>query len=146
MNLLTLSDRRQLAVVALMVVMALGAGCSSSSKGGSSSASNAQPADSPAWTAGPNGTMVPVSITDQHIIMPATLPAGQCIFQITNNTKKPRDLRITGDGVYTSLLDPLQPGESGEMLVQLHPGPFTATCLDGKHGSTGISFQFKATP
>jgi hypothetical protein len=77
--------------------------------------------------------------------MPTTFPSGQTLFQITNNSKHQRDLQITGDGVDTSLLYPLNPGDSGEMAANLHPGKYKATCLDGSHGSAGVSFSFTVT-
>jgi hypothetical protein len=77
--------------------------------------------------------------------MPTTFPSGQTLFQITNNTKHQRDLQITGDGVDTSLLYPLNPGDSGEMAENLHPGKYKATSLDGSHGSAGVSVTFIVT-
>jgi hypothetical protein len=103
------------------------------------------PAAAPTYSKSANGTMVPVTITDSRIIMPTTFPSGQTLFQITNNSKHQRDLQITGDGVDTSLLYPLNPGDSGEMAANLHPGKYKATCLDGSHGSAGVSFSFTVT-
>jgi len=92
------------------------------------------------------GSVVMVTITEHHIMMPTRLQAGQLTFQIMNDTKHERDLQITGDGVDTSLLDPIDAGDNGELIITLHPGPYTATVLDGENGSPGIKLQFTAIP
>lgn len=130
-----------IACVCLLVTVPCG-GCSSS--GGKA---NSSQTESDVATPGASaGSVVMVTITEHHIMMPTRLQAGQLTFQIMNDTKHERDLQITGDGVDTSLLDPIDAGDNGELIITLHPGPYTATVLDGENGSPGIKLQFTAIP
>ena len=113
--------------------------------GCASSKAKTNSAPAPTYRQTAAGPAVPVSITDKRIIMPTRIPPGQATFQITNNTKHQRDLKIIGDGVDASLFTPIEPGATGEMLVNLHPGQYTVTALDGQHMSAGVSAQLTVT-
>jgi hypothetical protein len=123
----------------VLVSSAILSGCATSNR----SADHSTPA--PGYTQTASGTVVPVSITEHHIVMPARIPPGQTTLQITNNTKHQRELKITGDGVNASLFTAIDPGATGEMLVNLHPGQYTVTALDGTHMSPGVSAQLTVT-
>ncbi len=101
----------------------------------------ASPVASPAAEAG----AVEVSLSDFVIDMPATLPAGPTVFNVSNDGEAPHNFEIEGQGIEMELESDLQPGESGTLEVDLQPGTYTIYCPVGNHADMGMELELTVT-
>jgi uncharacterized cupredoxin-like copper-binding protein len=85
------------------------------------------------------GETVDVSETD-FAIDPAdpTVNAGTVTFDITNDGEVVHNLEVEGNGVEEALEQDLQPGQSGELTVDLEPGTYEWYCPVGDHAEQGM--------
>ena len=99
----------------------------------------AQAADGDALVA---GEQVPVSLTEFAITMPATLPAGEVTFAITNDGTFTHNFEIENEdlGVEEELETPLEPGETGhaDRSISL-PAPTRSTARSATTGTRAWS-------
>src|SRR6187455_1206040 len=86
------------------------AGCGSS---GSNSSKPEPSAIQPVFTRTDNGIVTQAVLTDDKITMSSALPAGPTIIKVVNNGKKFHNFRVIGDGIDNSILDGLQPNQTG---------------------------------
>jgi uncharacterized cupredoxin-like copper-binding protein len=78
---------------------------------------------------------VTVSEKEFKIDMPTTLPAGTTTFEVTNHGTIAHSFEIEGQGIEKRLAQPLQPGQSATLTVDLKPGAYEAYCpVDGHKG------------
>jgi iron uptake system EfeUOB component EfeO/EfeM len=68
------------------------------------------------------GHDVEVSLGERHLEMPTTVEAGEVTFTVRNEGSENRGFKISGPGLERSLTEPLPPGESETMTVNLQPG------------------------
>ena len=104
------------------------------------------PAETPAAAAeGP--ALVDVSLTNFAIDMPAELAAGPTRFVIVNNGAAPHNLVVEGEGTTKRLANNLQPGQSGNLNVDLAPGTYTVFCPvgEGAHRANGMELELTVT-
>ena len=76
---------------------------------------------------------VEVTLQDDSIQMPETIQAGQNDFVVTNRGKKEHNLQIEGHGLRESFEQPLQPGETRTMRIELPPGSYNVRCPLSDH-------------
>jgi plastocyanin len=81
---------------------------------------------------------VEVRLHGRTIEMPATLPPGETTFVVTNTGEHEHNFEIEGQGIEEELESNLQPGESGELTVDLRPGTYTVYCPVGDHREEGM--------
>ena len=81
---------------------------------------------------------VEVRLHGRTIEMPASLPAGETTFMVANEGEDEHSLEIEGNGLEEELESSLQPGESGELTVELEPGTYTVYCPVGDHREEGM--------
>jgi len=79
----------------------------------------------------------PVAVSEKEFMidMPTTLPAGTTTFNVTNDGTITHSFEFEGQGIEKRLAQPLQPGQSGTLTVDLKPGTYEAYCpVDGHKG------------
>jgi predicted lipoprotein with Yx(FWY)xxD motif/uncharacterized cupredoxin-like copper-binding protein len=103
----------------------------------------ASPAASP--VAAGEANTVDVTLTDFAIDMPAELPAGRTVFNITNDGDAEHNFEVEGNGIEEELEENLQPGESGTLEVDLQPGTYEIYCPVGNHADMGMELELTVT-
>ena len=87
------------------------------------------------------GGQVPVSLAEFAISMPSSLPAGRVTFAITNDGTITHSFEIEGNGVEKSLKNPLEPGQTDMLSVNLDPGTYTVYCPIDDHRGQGMELE-----
>jgi uncharacterized cupredoxin-like copper-binding protein len=87
------------------------------------------------------GGQVPVSLAEFAISMPSTLPAGRVTFAITNDGTIAHSFEIEGNGVEKALKNPLEPGQTDMLSVNLDPGTYTVYCPIDDHRGQGMELE-----
>lgn len=64
--------------------------------------------------------------------------AGTVTFDVKNDGQIAHNLEVEGDGVEEELEQDLQPGDSGELTVDLQPGTYEWYCPIGDHAEQGM--------
>ncbi|HVS04174.1 MAG TPA: cupredoxin domain-containing protein [Thermoanaerobaculia bacterium] len=85
-----------------------------------------------------DGAEVHVGLSDYAIDMPATLPAGPTTFHVENQGTVEHGFEVEGEGIEEELASHLQPGESGELTVDLRPGTYEVYCPVEDHEERGM--------
>ena len=67
-----------------------------------------------------------------------TVKPGTVTFKATNDGQALHNLEIEGDGVEEELPQDLQPGDSGELTVDLEPGTYEMYCPVSNHAELGM--------
>jgi hypothetical protein len=67
---------------------------------------------------------VDVSLGKTHMEMPTNVDAGEVTFKVTNIGTENRAFKISGPGLERYFTQPLPPGESQKMTVNLEPGVY----------------------
>jgi hypothetical protein len=67
---------------------------------------------------------VDVSLGKTHMDMPTNVDAGEITFEVTNVGTEKRAFKISGPGLERYFTEPLPPGESEKMTVNLEPGVY----------------------
>jgi uncharacterized cupredoxin-like copper-binding protein len=82
---------------------------------------------------------VDVSLTE-FAIDPANpaVNAGTVTFNVSNGGEIVHNLEVEGNGVEEELEQDLQPGDSGELTVDLEPGSYEWYCPIGDHAEQGM--------
>jgi uncharacterized cupredoxin-like copper-binding protein len=87
-----------------------------------------------------SASTVAVRLVEYRIEMPATLPAGPTTFAVRNDGKRKHNIEIEGQGLEAKLPSDLDPGQRGELTVDLKPGQYEVYCPvrdhKAKHGMT----------
>jgi len=87
------------------------------------------------------GGQVPVSLAEFAISMPSTLPAGRVTFAITNDGTITHSFEIEGNGIEKQLKNPLEPGKTDMLSVNLEPGTYTVYCPIDDHRAQGMELE-----
>jgi len=69
-------------------------------------------------------TDVEVSLGETHMGMPTSVDAGEITFKVTNLGTEKRGFKISGPGLERYFTEPLLPGESQKITVNLQPGEY----------------------
>ena len=89
-------------------------------------------------TAGGGGETVALSETEYKIApADATVKAGSVTFDVSNDGQTVHNLEIEGDGVEEGTED-LQPGDTGQLTVDLQPGIYEMYCSIDGHEDLGM--------
>jgi uncharacterized cupredoxin-like copper-binding protein len=64
--------------------------------------------------------------------------AGTVTFDVSNDGELVHNLEVEGGGVEETLEQDLQPGDSGELTVELEPGSYEWYCPIGDHAEQGM--------
>jgi uncharacterized cupredoxin-like copper-binding protein len=87
------------------------------------------------------GGQVPVSLAEFAISMPTSLPAGRVTFAVTNDGTIAHSFEIEGNGVEKALKNPLEPGQTDMLSVNLDPGTYTVYCPIDDHRGQGMELE-----
>lgn len=83
----------------------------------------------------PQEQTVQVSVTDDHIEMPASLPAGMTKFEVKNSGTHEHSFGIEGPGGDETLEKSIKPGETATLEMALDAGTYRIYCpVDQQHG------------
>lgn len=94
----------------------------------------------------PAGETVQVSLMEFGIDMPATLPAGETVFAVTNDGSMRHNFEVEGQGTERELERDLEPGESDTLRVELEPGTYQVYCPVEDHEERGMSMELRVSP
>jgi uncharacterized cupredoxin-like copper-binding protein len=67
-----------------------------------------------------------------------TVKAGTVTFNVSNDGEIVHNLEVEGNGIEEELPEDLQPGDSGELTVDLPPGTYEWYCPIGDHAEQGM--------
>lgn len=84
---------------------------------------------------------VDVDLIDGQINMPITLAPGLITFNVTNSGTMEHSFEIEGQGLEAELDPHLQPGESGQLQVELAAGTYTVYCPVADHADQGMRLE-----
>lgn len=81
---------------------------------------------------------VEVTLDDFVIEMPDAVPAGFVVFETVNRGTNEHSFEVEGNGVHEELPDPVQPGNTMELTLQLEPGTYRVYCPVEDHAERGM--------
>jgi Cu-Zn family superoxide dismutase len=85
---------------------------------------------------------VSVGLDEYFIVMDSVLKPGATTFVVTNRGRMSHGFAIEGPDVSRSLAEPLQPGETRTITLDLVPGDYFAFCPIGDHRQLGMQEAF----
>jgi plastocyanin len=136
--------RKSLALIAIVIPLALAlAACGDDDDEEPTSAATRETTkeetttDDAAQTGG-GGEELTISETE-FALDPAdpTVAAGEVTITATNDGATVHNLEVEGDGV-EEITDDLDPGQSGELKLDLEPGEYEMYCAIGTHAAQGM--------
>lgn len=134
--------RKSLALIAIVIPLALAA-CGDDDDEETTSAATTETTteetttDDAAQTGG-GGEELTISETE-FALEPAdpTVAAGEVTITATNDGATLHNLEVEGNGV-EEITDDLDPGQSGELKLDLEPGEYEMYCAIGTHAAQGM--------
>jgi len=134
--------RKSLALIAIVIPLALAA-CGDDDDEETTSAATSETTteetttDDAAQTGG-GGEELTISETE-FALDPAdpTVAAGEVTITATNDGATVHNLEVEGNGV-EEITDDLDPGQSGELKLDLDPGEYEMYCAIGTHAAQGM--------
>ena len=134
--------RKSLALIAIVIPLALAACGDDDDEETTSAATNETTTeetttDDAAQTGG-GGEELTISETE-FALDPAdpTVAAGEVTITATNDGATLHNLEVEGNGV-EEITDDLDPGQSGELKLDLEPGEYEMYCAIGTHAAQGM--------
>jgi uncharacterized cupredoxin-like copper-binding protein len=91
------------------------------------------------------GVPVEVTLTSYEIEVGDSVPAGEVVFELTNDSDHDHGFAITGDGVDRTLVEQVEPGSTSEASIELEPGTYTVWCPIGDHRDRGMEAELTVT-
>ena len=92
------------------------------------------------------GQNVQVQVTDQQIQMPASLPMGRTTFEVTNSGSHAHSFGITGPAGDKVLEEPLEPGETATLEMDLATGTYRVYCPVDQNSGHALQVALNVTP
>jgi plastocyanin len=131
-----------MALIAIMIPLALAA-CGDDDDDDTAAAPETTTAeetttDDTAGTGGGGGESLTISETE-YALDPAdpTVAAGEVTITAVNDGATVHNLEVEGNGV-EEITDDLNPGDSGELTLDLEPGEYEIYCAIGSHAAQGM--------
>ncbi len=131
--------RKLLALVAIMVPLALAA-CGDDDEATTAASEDTTTTEEATETTTTSGGGETVAITETDFAIDPSDPAvkaGLVTFDITNDGATVHNLEIEGDGV-EEVSDDLNPGDTGQLAVDLAAGSYEMYCNIGNHADLGM--------
>jgi len=88
-------------------------------------------------------TEVEVRLFDRTLEMPASLPQGHVTFVVVNDGAEAHGFEIEGRGLEAALEQPLPPGGTGELQVDLAAGTYHVYCPLDDHRRQGMEHRLE---
>jgi uncharacterized cupredoxin-like copper-binding protein len=130
---------------ALMLTLALAAGCSSQPKAEAQKPADAKVSSTPAPTVTEQKGPVEVKLTELKIEMPTALSAGATTFKVTNTGSDVHSFEVEGNGIEKELGTKLEAGQTKLLQVNLKPGMYKVYCPVDGHKMIGMSLDLTVT-
>jgi plastocyanin len=134
--------RISMALIAIMIALALAA-CGDDDDDDTAAAPETTTAEETttedtAGTGGGGGESLTISETE-FALDPAdpTVAAGEVTITAVNDGATVHNLEVEGNGV-EEITDDLNPGDSGELTLDLEPGEYEIYCAIGTHAAQGM--------
>jgi plastocyanin len=136
--------RKSLALIAVVIPLALAA-CGDDDDDDTTAAATAETTteettttDDTAAAGGGGGEELTISETE-FALDPAnpTVAAGEVTITAVNDGATVHNLEVEGNGV-EEITDDLDPGQSGELMLDLQPGEYEIYCAIGSHAAQGM--------
>ena len=89
---------------------------------------------------------VQVQLTDQQIQLPASLPSGMATFEIKNTGSLEHSFAIAGPAGEKVLDEPLKPGETAEIEMELGTGTYRVYCPGERANGHSLQAALNVTP
>lgn len=125
-----------------VALLALTGGCESEP---SRAGRGAGDATAPAGGGGTSQT-INVELTQDEIRMPNTLRAGPVTFVVKNTSQQVHSFAIEGKGLDGEIGEPLAPGDTRSMVVDLRPGNYRVYCpIMEQHGGASMEVALIVT-
>ena len=128
----------------LAVILVAGAGCTAAPASPAADQAPASGVETPGLP-GTGANTVEVQLEEFTITMPASIPAGQTVFEVTNVGTEEHSFRIEGQGVEAELEHHLQPGETLNLEVDLAQGIYDVFCPVEDHAAEGMQLDLTVT-
>ncbi|MDX6581847.1 MAG: hypothetical protein QOI10_1031 [Solirubrobacterales bacterium] len=127
-----------LAIVAPLALAACGSSSDSTSTAASSSTTESTTAASTTASGG-GGQTVAIGETEYKLDpSDPSVKAGSVTFDVSNDGSTVHNLTIEGNGIEEQATDDLQPGDSGDLTVDLKPGKYEIYCSIDGHKDLGM--------
>ena len=91
------------------------------------------------------GVPVEVTLTSYEIEIGDSVPAGEVVFELTNESDHNHAFAISGNDVDETLVDQVEPGSTTEASIELEPGTYTVWCPIGDHRDRGMEAEVTVT-
>jgi plastocyanin len=133
--------RKSIALIAIMIPLALAA-CGDDDDDDTAAAPETTSAETTTedtgGTGGGGGESITISETE-FALDPAdpTVAAGEVTITAVNDGATVHNLEVEGNGV-EEITDDLNPGDSGELTLDLEPGEYEIYCAIGSHAAQGM--------
>jgi len=95
-----------------------------------------------ALTPEPDARRVDVTVSENHIDMPATLKTGKTAFVVNNTGKEKHNFEVQGNGTDEKFVSDVAPHSTKVLHVHLHKGSYTAHCPVGENEKKGMETKF----
>jgi len=133
--------RKPLILLAIAIVASFAiAACGSDDSSDSSSSTTAASTTESTTASGGGGASGPVDISETEFALDPsdpTVAAGEVTLTATNDGSIQHNLEIEGNGV-EEVTDTLDPGDSGDLKVNLKPGTYEIYCSIDSHRDQGM--------
>ena len=133
------------AVVGTLLTLAACGGTAppTASGGAGGPAPTATRSTGPASPTAAGGASVDVTLSEYHIDMPQSVPAGTVSFTVANAGSTAHNFEIEGNGVEKTCAANLHPGETKTLQVDLKPGSYEVYCPVDNHKGMGMKLDLK---
>src|ERR1041385_794331 len=96
-----------------------------------------------ALTPEPGARHVDVSLTEDRIDMPTSMPHGRTAFIVHNAGQRKHNFEVVGHGTDRKFVTDVQPGQTKVLHVDLHRGSYTANFPTDRRHERGTQVGFR---
>lgn len=94
----------------------------------------------------PTDNIIQVELSEFKIHIPDRLPVGAVTFHVVNTGDLDHNIRFKGPGADAQFKQDLQPGDEGDLQINLQQGRYHVWCPVGSHAIRGMDLMLTAGP